>query len=77
VGVCRREQSLQRFRFHAKSAPRRAETLTGPHTGGMVVLVRDPFELYEPAELYLQEQLNPDEVAAVTALAPTGDWQDF
>jgi hypothetical protein len=40
-----------------------------PHAGGMVILIRDPFELYEPAELYLQEQLSPHEVAAVTALA--------
>lgn len=44
-------------------------SITGPHVGGMVILIRDPFELYEPAELYLQEQLSPNEVAAVTALA--------
>jgi hypothetical protein len=52
-------------------------SITGPHSGGMVILIRDPFELYEPAELYLQEQLSSDEVAAVTALAPAEDWQEF
>lgn len=52
-------------------------SITGQHNGGMVILIRDPFELYEPAELYLQEQLSPDEVAAVTALAPAEDWQEF
>jgi hypothetical protein len=52
-------------------------SITGPHNGGMVILIRDPFELYEPAELYLLEQLSPDEVAAVTALAPAEDWQEF
>ena len=52
-------------------------SIIGPHSRGMVILIRDPFELFEPAELYLQEQLSPDEVAAVTALAPAEDWQEF
>jgi hypothetical protein len=52
-------------------------SITGPHSGGMVILIRDPFELYEPVELYLQEQLSPDEVTAVTALATAVDWQEF
>jgi len=52
-------------------------SIMGPHDGGMVVLIRDPFELYEAAELYLQEQLLPDEASAVAALAPSVDWQNF
>ena len=43
----------------------------------MVVLVRDPFELYEPAELHLQEQLSPAEAAAVAVLAPAVAWQEL
>ena len=52
-------------------------SIAGPHSGGMVVLVRDPSELYEPAELYLQEELSPEEAAVVGALAPSGDWQEL
>jgi hypothetical protein len=52
-------------------------SITGPHSGGMVALVRDPFELYEPADLYLLEQLSPDEVLVVTALISVGDWHDL
>ena len=52
-------------------------SITGPHDGGMVMLIRDPFEPDEPAELYLQEQLGAEEVAAVTTLAPAEDWQEF
>lgn len=52
-------------------------SITGPHSGGMVVLIRDPFELYEPPELYLLEQLSPAEVSVVAALVPAGDWQNL
>jgi len=52
-----------------------AYSIIGPHSGGMVVIVRDPFELYEPAELYLQELLSPDEAAVI--LASAGDWQEL
>lgn len=52
-------------------------SIMGPHEGGMVLLLRDPFELYEAAELYLQEQLLPDEASTVAALTPSADWQNF
>jgi len=52
-------------------------SITGPHNGGMVILIRDPFELYERAELYLQEQLGSDELLVVAPLAPAQDWQDL
>jgi hypothetical protein len=49
-------------------------SITGPHESGMVVLIRDPFELYESAEVYLQEQLSPEAVSAISALVPARDW---
>lgn len=49
--------------------------ITGPHGGGMVLLILDPFELYESAELYLQEQLTASEVAAILQLSPAETWQ--
>ena len=51
--------------------------IEGPHGSGMVILVRDPFELYEPAELYVQEMVDSDEVAAIHALSPEKDWQEL
>jgi len=52
-------------------------SITGPHDGAMVVLIRDPFEQYEAAELYLQEQLLPGEASVLTTLTPLVDWQNF
>jgi hypothetical protein len=51
--------------------------IAGPHTGGMVVLIRDPVELYEGAELYLQEQLDTDELEAIVTLIPAENWKDL
>jgi hypothetical protein len=52
-------------------------SIVGPHGSGMVILIRDPFELYEPAELYVQEKIDSDEVTAIHALIPAGDWQEL
>jgi hypothetical protein len=52
-------------------------SIMGPHDGGIVVLIRDPFERYEAAELYLQEQLLPDEASVVAAMTPSADWRNF
>jgi len=52
-------------------------SIMGPHDGGMVVLIRDPFDLYEAAELYLQEQLLPNEASVVATLTPSADWKNF
>jgi hypothetical protein len=51
--------------------------IAGPHAGGAVVLVRDPFELYESAELYLLEKPNPDELEALVQMIPAQDWKYF
>lgn len=51
--------------------------IVGPHTGGMIILIRDPFELYDAAELYVQEKIDSDEVEAIHALIPAGDWQEL
>jgi hypothetical protein len=51
--------------------------IEGPHDDGMVILIRDPFELYEPAELYVQEKIDSDEVAAIHSRLTEGDWQDL
>jgi hypothetical protein len=52
-------------------------SITGLHNGGMVILIRDPVELYEPAEVYLQKQLSSEDVAAVTLLVPAEAWREF
>lgn len=71
-------EALTRYKdFRSNQNAAVVYSITGPHNGSMVVLIRDPFELYEPAELYLQEQLSPDEAAAVALLAPAGDWQEL
>jgi hypothetical protein len=51
--------------------------ITGQHNGGMVILTRDPYELYESAEIYLQEHLSQEEVSAVSRLVGTEAWRDF
>jgi hypothetical protein len=51
--------------------------ITGQHNGGMVILTRDPHELYETAEIYLQEHLSQEEVSAVAGLVGTEVWRDF
>lgn len=52
-------------------------SIVGPHDSGMVILIRDPFELYDPRELYLQEKVGPDELAVIQALIPAGGWQEL
>jgi len=51
--------------------------ILGPHAAGMAVLIRDPYELYETAEVYVQERLTPDEVALVRELIPLDAWGDL
>jgi hypothetical protein len=51
--------------------------ITGPHEGGMVVLTRDPFELYARVEIYLEEIITTEEVERIKALVAPGDWQEL
>lgn len=54
-----------------------AYALRGPHAGGAVILIRDPFELYGRVEILLQEAVTSEEVAAISALVPENEWQEL
>jgi hypothetical protein len=47
-----------------------------PNGGGVVVVVRSPFELYENDEVYLQEMLTPEELPAISKVVSPGEWAD-
>jgi hypothetical protein len=51
--------------------------ILGPHEQGAVILVRDPVELYENDEIYLQEQLNQNELSVFNSLVPKNHWREF
>ena len=51
--------------------------IAGQHESGIAILIRDPYELYESAELYLTEELGADEMISVSGLVPGNDLQDF
>jgi hypothetical protein len=46
-----------------------------PNGGGMVVVVRSPFELYENDEVYLQETITPEEQLTISKVVPPGEWR--
>jgi hypothetical protein len=50
-------------------------SIVGPHGSGIVVLVRDPFDLYEPAEVYMQEELSSEEVSVLASLVSAEAWK--
>ncbi len=49
----------------------------GPHAGGMVVLIRDPTDLYSRVEIYLEETITSEEVEKIKALVPSDAWQEL
>jgi len=51
--------------------------VTGPHAGGMVILIRDPTELYSRVEIYLEEIATSEEVERIRALVPSNAWQEL
>jgi hypothetical protein len=51
--------------------------VTGPHPGGMVILIRDPTELYARVEIYLEEAITSAEVERIKALVPSNAWQQL
>ena len=54
-----------------------AYVVSGSHPGGLVVVTRDPFELYASEELLVQEVLSADELAAISGLVPVSDWREI
>jgi hypothetical protein len=63
--------------FRADQDDAIAYAVTGPHEGGMVVLIRDPVELYARVEIYLEERIAPEEVERIKGLIPAEEWHDF
>lgn len=51
-----------------------AYSISCPSGGGLVVVVRDPFELYDHDEAYLQETVTPDEQRVISETVPTAEW---
>jgi hypothetical protein len=49
--------------------------ISGPHDGGVVILIRSRYELYAPDEVFVQEMVTADELAAISGLVPPSDWQ--
>jgi hypothetical protein len=45
-----------------------------PNGGGMVVVVRSPFELYDGAEVYLQETITPNEQQVISEAVLPSEW---
>jgi hypothetical protein len=54
-----------------------AYAVTGPHDGGMVILISDPVELYAGAEIYLAETITAEEVSTIKGLVAEDDWNDL
>ena len=63
--------------FRADQDDAIAYAVTGPHEGGMVVLIRDPVELYARAEIYLAETITAEEVSRIKGLVSEDKWQDL
>jgi hypothetical protein len=68
-------KSFNEFRAYQDDAITYA--ITGPHDGGMAILIRDPVELYARIEIYLEEIITADEVARIKALLPAHEWQEL
>lgn len=52
-----------------------AYSISCPSGGGMVVVVRSPFELYDHDEVQLLETVTPDEQLVISGIVPTtAEW---
>jgi hypothetical protein len=51
--------------------------IRGPHSGGMVVLFRDPTDLWDAAETYLEETVTDDELAVISQLVSESEWREL
>jgi hypothetical protein len=54
-----------------------AFALTGSHSGGMVIVIHDPFELYEGPQILVKETLTAEDVAAISSLLPLSAWKQL
>lgn len=68
--------SLSRFKdWQSERDHLVAYVITCRKGGGVVFVVRNPFELYDADEALLEEALTPEDLAAVSGLVPEGEWQ--
>ncbi|HJX85013.1 MAG TPA: hypothetical protein VJ723_11770, partial [Candidatus Angelobacter sp.] len=51
--------------------------IKGPHPDGIVVLIRDPADLYARIEVYREEIVTSDELAAISSLVSEDEWQEI
>lgn len=71
-------EPLKEFReFRADQDDIVVYAVTGPHEGGTVVLVRDPFELYARVEISLEETITAEEVNRIRSLVSEDEWKDL
>ncbi len=71
-------EALKDFKdFNAVEDDAIAYAVIGPHEGGMVVLIRDPVELYARVEIYLEETITTEEVSRIKSLVSEGEWQEL
>lgn len=71
-------ESLKDFNeFRADQDDAIAYAVTGPHESGMVVLIRDPVELYARVEIYLEETITAEEVSRIKNLVSEDKWKDL
>jgi hypothetical protein len=63
--------------FRADQDDAIAYAVTGPHEGGMVVLIRDPAELYARIEIYLEETITAEEVSRIKRLVSEDQWKEL
>jgi|SRR5689334_22103648 len=49
----------------------------GPHAGGLVVLTRDPVELWADPEIFLEETVTDDELAIISSLVRDRQWEEL
>ena len=63
--------------FRADQDDAMAYAIKGPHPGGMVVLIRDPEDLYSKVEIYLEESVTADELKVLETLVSEEGWRKF
>lgn len=51
--------------------------IRGPHPGGLVVLTRDPKELWAAPEIFLEEPVRDDEICVLSSLVESSRWEQL
>lgn len=71
-------ESLHELReFRADQDDAVVYAVIGPHEGGMVVLIRDPVELYARFEMYIEEAISGEEVRRIRSLVSEDEWAEL